>query len=363
MQKISHFDEKLENLMKFEKEEELRKKIPIRKAGISQRKLVRREGEIYGQTESATVVAIIANVVIVEIDSPNNSEYLECIVSGKLISPHSSSSLVVVGDKVKIIRSNSIGDNSGLILGRIVEVLQRNTYFSRKAAGKAKREHVIAANCDKMLILCSLADPIYNRRFIDRVILAAKFGGIEPAICVNKIDLFDDISVFEEDFDIYRKIDYKVFFMSALKNNGIDAIFNFINNSVTLLFGPSGVGKSTLLNDFFGEEVQEVAEISERTGKGQHTTSAVRMFRLDGQTRIIDSPGVREFALWNVRKDELALYFDDFIDYMHNCKFTPCTHTHEPDCAVIQAVDTGEIDAERYNSYLNILDTTDEGSF
>lgn len=191
--------------MKFNNEEELRKKSPIRKASISKRKLVRREGKIHGETESAIVVAIIGNVVIVKIDSPNNSEYLECIVSGKLISPHSSSSLVVVGDNVKILRSNSIDHDSGLILGRIVEVFQRKTYFSRKAAGKAKREHVIAANCDKMLILCSLADPIYNRRFIDRVILAAKFGGIVPAICVNKIDLFDDISVFEEDFDIYRK--------------------------------------------------------------------------------------------------------------------------------------------------------------
>ncbi len=349
--------------MKFENEEELRKKSPIRKTCISKRKLVRRTGEIITNTETATVIAIIGNVVIVELDNAHESEYLECVVSGKLISPHSSSSLVVVGDKVKIVRSNSIGKDSGLLLGRVVAVEQRDTYFSRKVASKANREHVVAANCDKILILCSLADPIYNRRFIDRVLLAAKFGDVEPAICVNKIDLFDDISMFEEDFEVYRKLGYRVFFMSALKNDGIDEIFNYIENFVTLLFGPSGVGKSTLLNDFFGEQVQEVTEISQRTGKGQHTTSAVKMFKLNNTTRIIDSPGVREFALWNVKKNELPLYFDDFVEYMHKCKFSPCTHICEPDCAVINAVEAGEIDAERYNSYLNILDTTNDEIF
>lgn len=354
---------KVKSCMKFDENEELSKSSPIRKHKVSKRKLVRETGELPENSELGLVVAQIGNTVIVESGYDGKAEYIDCKVSGKIITPHSQSNLVAVGDKIQFLRSNSIAEDSGLVTGRIVAVEQRETYFSRKAAGRVNREHVIAANCDKLLILSSLTDPVYNRRFIDRVLLAAEFGDVQPAICVNKTDLFDDISVFEEDFEAYPKMGIEVFFVSALNQDGLNDIIKFVKDSTTLLFGPSGVGKSTLLNDLVGQEVQEVAEISDRTGKGQHTTSAVRMFKLSDGTRLIDSPGVREFALWNVNREELPLYFRDFVEFMHDCKFTPCTHMHEPGCAVISAVERGEIDAERYQSYINLVESTDEIAF
>lgn len=363
MEKISQFEKNEMSKMKFKDNEELSKSSPIRKHKVSKRKLVRRTGELPDNSEQGIVVAQIGNTVIVESQSDGYVEFIDCMVSGKIITPHSQSNLVAVGDKIHFLRSNSIAEDSGLVTGRIVAVEQRNTYFSRKAAGKVNREHVIAANCDKLLILVSLADPVYNRRFIDRVLLAAEFGDIKSAICVNKIDLFNDINVFIDDFEPYKAMGIEVFFVSALNLEGLNQVINFVGDSTTLLFGPSGVGKSTLLNDLVGAEVQEVTIISERTGKGQHTTSAVRMFKLNDGTRIIDSPGVREFALWNVNREELPLYFRDFEAFMHNCKFTPCTHTHEPGCAVVTAVEQGLIDAERYQSYINLVESTDEISF
>ena len=166
----------------------------------------------------------------------------------------------------------------------------------------------------------------------------------------------EHIKYVEQVVNIYTKNKIDVFTISALNNTGIDAIINKIKNKETVISGPSGAGKSTFLNTVIGQDVQIINEISDRTNKGMHTTSFSYRYCLeDNKTAIIDTPGLREFGLWNIEKDELYLFFPDFIKYINNCKFDTCTHTHEPECAVKEAVKKGELYYERYESYYNLM--------
>ena len=240
-------------------------------------------------------------------------------------------------------------------IGTIIEVEERNSWLSR-ASIIGEREDVVAANCERMLIIMAAADPFYNRRLIDRFLVSAVAGGVEPAICINKSELMP-AKILKEDLEPYKQMGIELFFVSAHQNKNIEKIREYIKNHITAFSGPSGVGKSTLLNLLFGDDIQKISEVSERTGKGRHTTSTAKFIRFDEDTCIIDTPGVREFGLWNIDKAELATYFIDFAPFYDNCKFKPCTHIHEPNCAVKDAVETDEIDSERYQSYLNIFDS------
>jgi ribosome biogenesis GTPase / thiamine phosphate phosphatase len=250
--------------------------------------------------------------------------------------------------------------NATVMKGRILAVEERHSKFSRRAVGKQTSEHVIASNFDNLLILVSTFQPVYNKRFIDRLILAAEIGGVNPIIGLNKIDLAEDLSFFDGDLYVYNNIKVPIIYFSAVDGNGVDKIIELTKDKTTLFFGPSGVGKSTLVNRLIGNLKQKIQEISERTQKGQHTTTFVKMLELPYGGRIIDSPGVREFAMWDIDKLNLAMYYHDFDKFFLDCKFLPCTHTHEPSCAVIQALESGLIDAERYESYLNILESLED---
>ncbi|GAB1371345.1 hypothetical protein MASR1M45_14070 [Candidatus Kapaibacterium sp.] len=162
---------------------------------------------------------------------------------------------------------------------------------------------------------------------------------------------------FKDDLQIYRQMDIPLFFVSANDNVGLETLMEFLTDKISLFFGPSGVGKSTIVNQLLGESIQQIREISERTNKGQHTTSFVKMLSLPFGGKIIDSPGVREFAMWDVDKLNLAMHYHDFDEYYLQCKYLPCSHIHEPDCAVIQALEGGLISPERYESYMNIYNT------
>ena len=334
------------------------KQSPIRQSKASKGKLVLKEGNIISDTIDGIALSVIGNTVLVEIKSESDTSYVECSVSGRVVSPHKDSTLIAVGDFVKILLDKKSDESDKR--GRIVAVDERINKLSRRAVGKSVSEHVIAANFDNLFILGSTFQPNYNKRFIDRLIIAAEIGGITPIIGINKSDLVDDLEVFREDLYVYAKIDVPVLFFSALNNTGIDDIINITQNKKTLFFGASGVGKSTLVNLLLGDSVQNIREISDRTNKGQHTTSFVRMLDLPYGGQIIDSPGVREFAMWDIDKLNLAMHFHDFDDYYLNCRYLPCTHTHEPDCAIIKALEEGELDPDRYESYLNIYDTLDD---
>ena len=347
--------------MAKKKETFQRKQTPIRTTRSQRRTLIKKDGELPDGYKKGVVISSIGRVYLVgptESDSDNEANIIECSPGGTIVTPHQDTTIIAVGDEVAYIESGSDGE-SDIPSGVIVKVYERKNSLSRRAAGKRPYEHVIASNADQLLITSSMITPDFNRRLIDRFLVAAEIGGIPAALCVNKCDLVDD-DIFYEQFEVYDSLGIDVFFISAKENLNIETIQDYLEGKRTIFAGQSGVGKSTLLNRILGGEVQAVKEISERTGKGCHTTSYVKMFRIPGGTSIIDTPGIREFGLWGVEKSELALYFHEFDEYRLNCKYPSCSHIHEPGCLVQQAFVDGLIDEGRYESYIYLFESMED---
>lgn len=303
--------------------------------------------------ERGRVVAVSSRTWIVQPEQ--GGETVECIVAGAVNARNSDQSLVAVGDFVRFLKDATQVEQR--ILGMITEVEERKTKLARKPAGKkVVQEQVLVSNVDQLVILMSAADPFYNKRLIDRYLIVAEKGDLEPIICINKTDLMDEDFI-REDLAAYDVLGIPIILISALKSKGFDPLKKVLKDRTTVFSGPSGAGKSTVTNALLGNEFQATGGISRQTSKGTHTTTNAQMFPLPGGGYIVDTPGIRELAAWQLDADELPYYFTEFNEYMHDCKFAPCTHTHEPGCAVKEAVEIGEIDAERYQSYLQILDS------
>lgn len=254
-----------------------------------------------------------------------------------------------VGDTVRITPGEGIRAS-------IEEVLPRRNHFSRKEKGRLSRADIIAANIDQVLMIQSFADPFLNLRFADRLAVMASASGIEPVLCVNKLDLSNpEIRDYVNDY--YHGSGLTVLTTNCCDRTGIDRLAENLAGKRTLFVGISGSGKSTLINALNPGLELSVCEVSESTGKGRHTTTNVTMYAIDESTEIIDSPGMREFGIPDIEPMELWKHFYEFPAYRGRCAFSPCSHDHEPGCAVIEAVDNGEIDSARYQSYLNILDS------
>ncbi|MFH1049537.1 MAG: ribosome small subunit-dependent GTPase A [bacterium] len=314
----------------------------------TKRTVTKESGIVPENALKGLVSGIIGTTILVETEK---SGLFECSTAGVVVSKNENQSIVAVGDWVYFLPDEKHFER----IGAIIKVDERKNHFSRKEVGYEK-EDVIAANIDKLIIMLSVKSPKYNKRLLDRFLVTAELNGVEPIICINKIDL----GVFEElkkDFQFYYNFKYKVYFISAKERFGLDELLDEISNSTCVLTGPSGSGKSTFINAILENTGQTVRETSNKTNKGKHTTSAVNMFALPNGGKIIDTPGVREFGIWGLEKNEVALYFHEFDEFNPQCKYYPCTHTHEPDCAVIEALEKGKIDLERYQSYLNQYDS------
>jgi len=271
--------------------------------------------------------------------------------------------IAVVGDNVDYEMNK---DNTGTISS----VAKRKNYISRKALkikGGGQRgerlEQVIASNIDSVYIVTSTTNPAFNNRFVDRLIVSAESAHVEVNIIINKIDLgvMEEVSYFR---DLYSGLGYNVFLTSALKKDkAIKELTASMEGKINLFFGPSGVGKSSILNSLFPELNFRVGEISASTSKGKHTTVTSVMTSVGNNTYIIDTPGIREFDPYGIRKEDLGHYFCEIAKYSDDCRFNTCTHNHEPGCAVSEAVKEGSISEERYISYLNLLETVEEGLF
>ncbi len=305
------------------------------------------------------VIAVEARTYLVEtIEADSGDNLYTSVPSRSIMTENSDESLLAVGDIVwlRVDRSNEI-EGAGETLAIIVLVEERKTKLARRAAGRGDMEQVIGANVDQLIIVMSVDEPRYKKGLIDRYLVAAQSGNIDSVICINKIDLGDEAEV-RRDLRTYTEmLDIPLVCISATQEYNIDKFSGLIADKTSVLSGPSGAGKSTIINVLFGKDIQITADQKKSARKGQHITTFARMFKLPFGGYILDTPGIREFGIWDVKKEELAQYFDEFNRYTEGCKFTGCTHTHEPDCAVKAAIANGEIDAGRYDSYLRLLDS------
>lgn len=276
----------------------------------------------------------------------------ECITGGVVATDNAETeSLLAVGDWVEI--APTPGDDHR---GVIVHIRQRKTKLFRRSPAE-RQVQVLAANVERAFLVHSVALPHFSRRLLDRHLVAAEQGGVEPIVVFNKIDLPIPQKV-EDAIAYYRdRLGLRVCLTSATSGEGIAELGSLMHGATSVLVGASGVGKSALVNACFGLSLQQVRSISRKYERGRHTTTNARLFHLPNGGELIDTPGVREFALADLPQEELAFYFHDFDTYSPRCKYLPCTHTHEPECAVRAAVERGEIPYERYESYLLIFNS------
>ena len=262
---------------------------------------------------------------------------------------------IAVGDRVRYETEGEVSEQSPAL---ITEVLPRSNYLIRKSVNLSKRAHVIAANLDQVVVAVSLYFPEKKLPFLDRILVTCEVYGIRAVIALNKVDLYR--SEVPEQIEAFRKIyegaGYKVIETSAKSGEGIEELRTECRDRLSLFSGESGVGKSSLIKAVDPSLDPKTGQISVSHLQGKHTTSLYEMYRLAGGGYIIDAPGIRGFGLIDLEKEEIAKYFPEMLRFADDCRFVPCTHTHEPGCAVKAAVDAGQISPERYNSYLGMLE-------
>ncbi len=283
----------------------------------------------------------------------HEGEVIRCRIRGRLrLKGIRSTNPVVVGDEVRCDRDET-GDYT------ILDITPRRNYIIRRASNLSRESHIIAANIDQAVLMVTLRQPETAWEFVDRFLVTCEAYKVPVTILLSKIDLQDteEVTRFKE---IYTRVGYPVMELSAPEGRGIEAVKELLKDKITLLSGNSGVGKSTLIKTIDPELEVRTGEISESHHKGRHTTTFSTMYPLSGGGAVIDTPGIKGFGLIDIDDDELWHYFPEMMRLASGCRFYNCTHTHEPGCAVVEAVKSGEIAYERYESYLKILDEDDK---
>lgn len=299
---------------------------------------------------------------IVETD---DGREIDCRVKGNFrIKGIRTTNPVAVGDRVTISEGTREADASW-----ITAIEPRSNYIIRRASNLSKESHIIGANIDQTMLVITLFHPTTSTTFIDRYLATAEAYGVDAVILINKVDLItgpEDIEYLDAVAHLYRSIGYTVVEVSAITGKGLDALRSLLRNKTTLLAGNSGVGKSTIINKLIPGAELRTGEISDVHDTGMHTTTFSELFHLPGGPdagSIIDTPGVRGFGTIDFDRYETAHYFRDLFEVSKDCRFGNCTHTHEPGCAVREAVDDHRIAQSRYASYLSILDDTADDKY
>ncbi|MCX6272447.1 MAG: ribosome small subunit-dependent GTPase A [Bacteroidetes bacterium] len=281
---------------------------------------------------------------------------IECKLKGQFkIHGKKSTNPVAVGDRVEFFMQDS--ENIGVITC----IEERYNYIIRKSINLSKFYQVIAANLDQVFLIVTAAFPRTSPGFIDRFLTTAEAYHIPAGLIFNKIDIYhEEVEDYHQLLSaIYSKVDYPCLNVSALTGENLGMLLDWLKGKTTLFSGHSGVGKSALINALQPGLDLKVGKISDYHNKGKHTTTFAEMVELNNGGFIIDTPGIREFGLTDFKKEEVAERFPEFRALMHNCQFSNCTHTHEPNCAVKKALDENQISPSRYRSYLAIVN--DEG--
>jgi ribosome biogenesis GTPase len=269
-----------------------------------------------------------------------------------------NATLVTIGDTVRIAYKK---DEVSII----EEVLARRTKLARKAAGRATRfEQVIVANVDVLIIVASACEPPLRAGIIDRYIVAGLEGGLEITIVINKLDIGNEHEREEAEYfrEFYQEVGYSVILVSATTGMGIPSLEQIMQGKISVFAGHSGVGKSSIVNAIFGHEVGRTGVLSKKYRRGAHTTSASLLMPIERMrdTYVVDTPGVREFANYELDSQNLKFFFAEFLKYQEHCAITNCSHLHEPGCAVRQAVEEDKITIERYTSYEKLFEEARE---
>ena len=282
------------------------------------------------------------------------------VLKGKIrLRNNESTNPVAVGDHVRFeSATDSLSDISLKNPAQISEVLDRKNHLIRKSTNLSRQSHVIAANVDMAFAVVSLYFPEIKLPFLDRMLVTCEVYGIPVTIVLNKVDLYrEEAPQAVADFiDIYTNAGYRVVCTSARTGEGVDELRSLTGGNVCLFSGESGVGKSSLIKALDPSLDPKIGRISDVHLQGKHTTSLYEMYRLRTGGWVIDTPGLRGFGLVNLEKEEISRYFPEMLKISENCRFTPCTHTHEPGCAVKEAVEDGRISPERYSSYLGMIE-------
>jgi ribosome biogenesis GTPase len=291
---------------------------------------------------SGTVLQGLGGVY--EVETPEG--VIEAGLRGRIKRDERTGEKVVVGDRVDVDEERA-GEGT---VWSIVRVHERTTVLARRAPGKAPRPKAIVANVDQVLVVFAAAHPDPHLRMLDRFLVIAESSDIAPVIIVNKTDLAG-MDVAKRIFAPYERAGYTVHYTAAKQGVGVDEVRELLCGRLSALAGPSGVGKSSLLNAIQPGLGLRVSEVSLAVNKGRHTTVTAQLIPLECGGWVADTPGLRELGLWMIEPDQLQFYFPEFEPLLGGCRYPTCTHTHEPGCAVHAAADAGELDRNRYESY------------
>ncbi len=313
---------------------------------IKQQHAARREQASSDALESGLQATVIANYGKTVLIEDTQQQLITCHIRQNIET-------LVCGDHV-------IWQQEDDATGVVVALSPRNNFIARPdRRGQAK---VIAANIDQLLIVTAIK-PAVNTRLIDRYIVAAETAGITPLIVFNKIDLADKQTIrnIETQLAVYSQLGYQVIFTSTKQNKGIHDLQTTLLDKVSVFVGQSGVGKSSLINTVLPEAAAAVGDISDSTNKGRHTTTLAQLYHLPSGGNLIDSPGIREFGLWQVSLEQAASGFIEFRPWLGQCRFRDCLHEDEPGCRIRSAVEQGEISEQRWDSYRRIIESLRTG--
>lgn len=285
----------------------------------------------------------------------DDGAFYQARLKGKFkIKDITSTNPIAVGDEVVFEMEDEVENRT-----IITELLPRRNYVNRISPANKRQHHIIACNLDQSLLIATIREPRTSVGFIDRFLVTCEAFHIPAIVVFNKSDLHEeeDATLFEDRREMYEAVGYKVLLTSVEEKKGLGTLKDVLHDKTTLISGHSGVGKSSLINAILEGANIRTTEVSEWSGKGMHTTTFAEMYDMPSGGRIIDTPGMREFAIADIAKDELSHFFPEMKARLQDCQFNNCVHINEPGCAIKKAVVTGEIHEERYVSYLTILDS------